>query len=64
MTCCHLGIGENVTASSATPRRLAGILRNIAVQWLTNPDGVDLGRATSRAIVIASHTYGGCRPIL
>ena len=41
---------------------LAGILRGIAVQWLADPDGVDLGQATDRAVAIATHTYAGHRP--
>jgi AcrR family transcriptional regulator len=41
---------------------LAGILRGIAVQWLADPDGVDLGRAADRAVAVASHAYAGYRP--
>ena len=41
---------------------LAGILRGIAVQWLADPDGVDLGRATDRAVAVASQAYADYRP--
>ncbi len=41
---------------------LVGILRGITVQWLADPDGVDLGRAADRAVAIATHTYAGHRP--
>ena len=41
---------------------LAGILRGIAVQWLADPDGVDLGRAADRAVAVASDAYAGYRP--
>lgn len=41
---------------------LVGILRGITVQWLADPDGVNLGRATDRAVAIATHTYSGYRP--
>ena len=40
---------------------LAGILRGIAVQWLADPDGVDLGRATDRAVAVASQAYADYR---
>ena len=41
---------------------LVGILRGIAVQWLADPDGVDLGRATDRAVAVATHTCSSYRP--
>ena len=42
---------------------LVGILRGITVQWLADPDGVDLGRAADRAVAIAARTYdAGRRP--
>lgn len=41
---------------------LVGILRGITVQWLADPEGVDLGRATDRAVAIVTHTYAGHRP--
>ena len=41
---------------------LVGVLRGITVQWLADPDGVDLGRATDRAVAIATHTCSGYRP--
>jgi AcrR family transcriptional regulator len=41
---------------------LVGVLRGIAVQWLADPDGVDLGRAADRAVAIATNTYAGHPP--
>lgn len=36
---------------------LVGIVRGIAVQWLADPDGVDLGRAADSAIATVTRTY-------
>ncbi len=36
---------------------LAGILRGLTVQWLVDPDGVDVSRATASAVALASRAY-------
>ena len=41
---------------------LAGVLRGIAVQWLADPGGVDLRRATDGAVDVAARAYEVHRP--
>ncbi|CAA9499114.1 MAG: hypothetical protein AVDCRST_MAG12-2565 [uncultured Rubrobacteraceae bacterium] len=41
---------------------LVGVLRGIAVQWLADPGGVDLGRATDGAVDVAARAYAVHRP--
>ena len=36
---------------------LAGVLRGITLQWLADPDGIDLSRATESAAAMADRTY-------
>jgi hypothetical protein len=36
---------------------LAGVLRGLTLQWLADPDGIDLSRTTESAVAMADRTY-------